>query len=107
MRCRSLRHPDSWSCESSALRSVDARDGEHADRSTEALEVELPHRLAGGETLRRREHALRHEDLPVAGRSAEARSQVRDAADRGAVEATLEPDAAERGEALGDPDAEA
>ena len=56
------------------------------------------HRLGGVED------PLGGQHLPRSGRVAQPGGEVGDAADRGVVEATLEPDPAQGGEALGDPD---
>ena len=94
------------SCAHPRLRLVDAGDVERPDRAAEARRSSSP---TGSPT-----RGPRWPRTPAAprgsagaGRRAQARRQVGDAADRGVVEAPLEPDPAERGEALGDADAEA
>ena len=73
----------------------------------QTLERELPSLLRGGERLDGGLHLAVDQDLAVGGFAAQARREVDHGADGGIVEAPFEADAAERGVALGDADAEA
>jgi hypothetical protein len=71
-----------------------------------ALQRERSHVLEVDDLLEDARHPGRHEDLPAPCLSTQARRQVGDGADGAVVPAVLEPDGADGGIALGDPDAE-
>ena len=79
-------------------------EGRH--RAGESLERQLPESLGVHEPVDRCQDARRRQDLAGLRLAAETEGKVRDGPDRAVVPATLEPDGADRGVALGDPDAD-
>ena len=76
-------------------------------RPPDPLQLELTHGLDLHRVLDLRQHSRADEDLPRLGFVAKARGDVGHRPDGGIVEAALEADGAERGEAVRNADAEA
>src|SRR5215203_723440 len=84
----------------------DLVDVEHPDRATDALEMYIVDLFTRSRPVRGVKDALGGKYLPWPGCVTQSGSEVRDCSDGGVVEAPFEPDAAQSGKALGDPDAQ-
>jgi hypothetical protein len=74
---------------------------------SDPLQLELAHGLDRHGVLDLRQHPRTNQDLPSLRLIAKPRGNIRHRPDGGVIEASLEPDGAERGEAVRDANAEA
>src|SRR5215216_7395048 len=91
-------------------KAVSAAQGpyvEGRDRAVETLKLQLADRFELGQHLDRGVHLAVDQDLAALRLAAQPRREIHHAADGGVVEAAFRADAAERGKAVCDADAEA